>query len=61
MKMWICPILVDHGRIISVTVERLLQKLQSGFLLEKNLGGQKTIEHCFKQYTIASVVLSIDF
>ena len=62
-----------HLSVVSTTVgiggRATLRKLTefgfpwyAGFLLEKNLRGQKTIDHCFKkQQTIVSLVLSIVF
>ena len=36
--MWICPILVDHGRIINVKVEQLVTTLSVEFGLGLGLG-----------------------
>ena len=38
MKMWICPVLVDHGRTISVTVEQSVTSLSVEFGLGLGLG-----------------------
>ena len=44
----------------ALSKSHVLNTTQTGFLLEKNLGGE-TIGHCFKQSAIVSIVLSFVF